>query len=172
MFGNRKSIRSTNGVACWKAGLSAPAAIILVCACGGELGPVAGADGGGSGGGSSSGGAGSSSSSSGASSSSSGGGSSSGSLDGSTAPDAGVPDADPCVSNGATVTHHSDGSCEQASAFGTCQGNILEVDCVCPNGQGICQCIENNQHVKMVSYDCSSCEAVGSSWTACGFPPL
>jgi hypothetical protein len=82
-------------------------------------------------------------------------------------------DANPCVSNGSTLNHHTDGTCDQASAFGSCRNTTLEVDCLCPNGgAGFCVCMKNGEDIKKVSYDCTACEAVGSSWIACGFPAL
>jgi hypothetical protein len=70
------------------------------------------------------------------------------------------------------VTHTSEGACSNASAFGTCDGDILEVDCLCANSHGVCDCMKNGTNLGEVSYDCTTCAAVGDSWTACGFPPL
>jgi hypothetical protein len=78
----------------------------------------------------------------------------------------------PCVSNGSTINRHSDGTCDQASQFGVCNGDILEVDCLCPSGHALCICLRDGRSVQMVGYDCSTCPAVGASWTACGFPAL
>ena len=83
-----------------------------------------------------------------------------------------VEGADPCESNGTSVNHRPDGGCDQAQAFGTCNGNIFEVDCLCVDGHGTCTCMSNQVQVGTVSYDCTACDAVGGSWVACGFPPL
>jgi hypothetical protein len=80
---------------------------------------------------------------------------------------------DQCESNGETTSHQPDGGCEGANAFGTCKGEILEVDCVCVNAQhGICICKNNGVQTQMVEFDCGTCEADESSWAACGFPSL
>jgi hypothetical protein len=96
-------------------------------------------------------------------------GSDAGSEDGSSSPIDG--DAS-CVSSYAQLSHSEDGGCGAANAGGVCGGDILELDCICPHDEGMCFCQKNNKQVATVGYDCTACEAVGSSWTACGFPPM
>lgn len=70
-----------------------------------------------------------------------------------------------CVSSGSTVGS-SDGGCAPTSAFGVCDGNILEVDCSC----AVCTCRTNGEDVVMYRASCGTCPTVADSWNACGFP--
>jgi hypothetical protein len=76
------------------------------------------------------------------------------------------------MSSGTQINNQTDGGCEGANAFGTCGGDLLAVDCICPHDEGLCVCQKNNKQIAMVSYDCTACQAVGDSWAACGFPPM
>jgi hypothetical protein len=92
-------------------------------------------------------------------------------LDGAASPPA--PDAaELCSSKVSQISRASNGDCEGANAFGTCNGEMLEADCGCSSTAGGCVCRRNGKLVNMVAYDCAACEGVGASWAACGFPPM
>jgi hypothetical protein len=78
--------------------------------------------------------------------------------------------ASTCESSGKTQTRDPDGGCGQASNFGVCGSDILEVDCICPDNQGLCFCMKNGKQVGTVGYDCTTCAGAGVPWTSCGFP--